>query len=177
MSINVARLRMLRGNLGGESRSVRPPRAIPEPDFFDICSRCDACIDACPSKIILRGSGGYPEIDFHRGECDFCGECQAHCNEGALLAEQTGSPWGNVIKIDSQRCLPAQGVMCLTCAEQCEVEAITFKPTIGGISLPQLDLDGCTGCGACIAPCPNRAITILVSDSVQQQPATGENEI
>jgi ferredoxin-type protein NapF len=31
---------------------------------------------------------------------------------------------------------------------------------VGGKSTPQLSLNDCTGCGACIAPCPVDAIQI-----------------
>ena len=36
----------------------RPPGARAEADFIDLCSRCEACLRACPSQIIVRGDGG-----------------------------------------------------------------------------------------------------------------------
>lgn len=176
MDINISRVRALRGNLGDGNRTVYPPWSVTESLFFDSCTRCNACIDVCPSNIIQRGSGGFPEVNFQRGECDFCGECAQSCQSGALHYSEAMAPWWNVVTIDTQRCLPEQGVMCLTCSEQCDVEAIQFKPTLGGISSPQLDTSLCTGCGACIAPCPGKAVEMITIGSSRQQLSIGERK-
>jgi ferredoxin-type protein NapF len=42
----------------------------------------------------------------------------------------------------------------------CDAGAIRFKPTLGGVTSPALDLSLCTGCGACVAPCPTQAISM-----------------
>ncbi|MBF0446179.1 MAG: 4Fe-4S binding protein [Magnetococcales bacterium] len=52
----------------------------------------------------------------------------------------------------------------MTCRDQCEPRAISFNPVIGGLSPPILDSDLCNGCGACIAPCPSKAINIALSN-------------
>jgi ferredoxin-type protein NapF len=67
--------------------------------------------------------------------------------------------WSAKANIESQ-CLAQQGVICTTCAEQCEVGAIRFKPRLGKVSEPELNLDACTACGACVAPCPTQAIEV-----------------
>ena len=174
METNHARRRMLRGHLSGVNRVVRPPWALTESLFTEQCSRCDECVDACPPAIIKRASGGFPEVDFTQGECDFCGKCEAACQPKALHAAVTESPWHHHIEINSERCLPHQGVMCLSCAEQCEPEAIRFAPTLGGVSKPQLESEQCTGCGACIGSCPNGAITMKIIEAAEQLAATGE---
>ena len=173
MDTNHARRRMLRGHLSGVNRVIRPPWAGPEELFVDQCSRCDHCIEQCPSSIIKRGSGGFPEVDFSNGECDFCGECEAICQTNALDLSIRPVPWFNHIEIDENRCLPYQGVTCITCAEQCEVRAIHFSPSLGGISKPQLNSEQCTGCGACIGPCPNSAISMKILDAATYPAATG----
>lgn len=92
METNHARRRVLRGHLSGVNRVVRPPWAHAEEQFVEQCSRCDDCIKQCPSAIIKRGSGGFPEIDFNEGECDFCGKCEVACQVDALDAVVTQSP-------------------------------------------------------------------------------------
>ena len=44
--------------------------------------------------------------------------------------------------------------------------AIRFRPTLGGVSQPELDRAACTGCSACVAPCPTHAIACRPSASV-----------
>lgn len=138
----------------------RPPWAREERDFISSCTRCDACIDACPTAILVRADGGFPAVDFSRGECTFCGDCVTHCAPRALLRPAEGdAPWSSKASI-GQACLAAAGVECRVCGETCPAGAIRFRPRIGGVALPQLEAEACTGCGACFAPCPTRAIVV-----------------
>ena len=137
----------------------RPPWALPESDFIDRCTRCNECITACPTHILVAGDGGYPTIDFREGECTFCGDCVASCQPQALLSaeEQEAWPYRAVVSAD---CLPHQGVECSVCGDFCDARAIRFPPRLGGSPLPDVDESRCTGCGACVAPCPTAAIAI-----------------
>lgn len=140
---------------------VRPPWALAEAQFLSLCTRCNACIDACPTGLLKVGEGGFPEADFTPGQapagCTFCGDCRAVCTVGALAASNT---W--VLKASfSSDCLAARQVVCRTCAECCEFSAIHFPPRLGGVAQPSLDDEACTGCGACLADCPTRAIRVL----------------
>ncbi|GAA4648529.1 hypothetical protein GCM10023116_07980 [Kistimonas scapharcae] len=76
-----------------------------------------------------------------------------------MLRSEERSPWQLAPEI-SQRCLTHNRTVCRTCGEQCEPEAITFRPVLGGIAMPQVDEQACTGCGACQSACPVNAITI-----------------
>ncbi|HEB99224.1 MAG TPA: ferredoxin-type protein NapF [Thiotrichales bacterium] len=159
MTRGISRFQFLRGDFGGRETSPRPPWSISEQAFLESCSRCDACFTACPERILVRGRGGYPEIDFSRGECTFCGRCARACPTAALGVPE-GPPWLLKAEID-ERCLAAGGVVCRTCGEQCETGAIRFRLAAGGVARPELDLARCTGCGACVAPCPAQAIRVL----------------
>ncbi len=149
-----------RGFLRGRPRpkaELRPPWARPEAAFIDHCTRCGDCLPACPQGIVVSGDGGYPSIDFTRGECTFCAACVAACRPQALLRRDGEAPWPHKARV-GPACLPAQGIECRVCGDYCEVRAIRFLPRLGGSPLPEIDADRCTGCGACLAPCPSHAI-------------------
>ncbi|QLG87751.1 ferredoxin-type protein NapF [Chitinibacter bivalviorum] len=143
----------------------RPPWAIEQ--FTEQCTRCGECLSACPSQIIVAGDGGFPEIDFSRGECTFCGECRDACQPKALslIAEMA---WAQHIEIASD-CMAQQGVDCRVCGEMCDAKAIHFQLSLGRVAQPIIESDLCTGCGACVAPCPSAAIKM-----VQRQAQTME---
>jgi ferredoxin-type protein NapF len=115
-------------------------------------------VEACPEGIILVGRNGYPEVDFRRGQCSFCGDCVRACSPGAL-ADRGQAPWRTIATI-AFSCLSVQGVICRLCEEQCEPAAIRFRPALGGYALPEVDAGACTGCGACVGVCPVAAVEV-----------------
>lgn len=144
---------------------TRTPKTTPllpwlaEPDsFVDSCTRCNRCLPVCETQIIIQGDGGYPTVDFNLGECTFCYQCAAACPEPLFLA-QTDSPWSIKAQINLS-CLTQQNVECRSCADACEPEAIRFQLAIGKVAQPKVGLDDCTGCGACVAICPTKAINL-----------------
>lgn len=62
-----------------------------------------------------------------------------------------------------EACLAAQGVVCRSCGEACDAEAIRFVAAPGGISRPVLQDVRCTGCGDCLPICPSTAIRLVVA--------------
>jgi ferredoxin-type protein NapF len=146
---------LLRGQ--AVAAAPRPPWALPEAEFVAACSRCDACIDACPQAILLRGDGGFPELRFERGECTFCAACLDACPSPALDALR-GRPWRWQATVDAG-CLARQGVVCRSCADACPNEAVAFRlPSVDG---PRIDPDRCSGCAACVAVCPSAAVRMV----------------
>jgi ferredoxin-type protein NapF len=140
-----------------------PPWALPLADFLSACTRCGDCISACPEKIILRGDGNYPTVDFTGGECTFCGLCVAVCAPRALSLE-SDPPWTLVAQIDDS-CLTRQNIYCQICGSRCPVHAIEFEPAFGDAPQPRLNTSRCVGCGACVSECPTQAIQIRRSDA------------
>ncbi len=167
----ISRAQFLRGDYRGGEVVIRPPWSLLEHDFVELCTRCGNCLDACPEKILIAGRGGFPQLDFARGECSFCQACQRACSEPVFTSTDQ-RPWFYHIEID-ESCLSKNGVTCVTCAEQCEVEAIHFIPRVGSVPQPQVSTSACTGCGACYRPCPVRAIQLqksqLISDKQPSQ--------
>jgi ferredoxin-type protein NapF len=143
----------------------RPPWSIES--FAISCDGCGACIEACPERILAKGADRRPVLDFSRGGCTFCGDCDTACEprpgrpaaidraqfEGAarlpLLARLGGA------------CISLQGVACRLCGDPCETRAIRFRPLPGGRALPEIDDDSCNGCGICLSACPVGALSMI----------------
>ncbi len=156
---DASRRNFLRGKVAEHTAQQRPPWALPEAHFTAVCTRCGDCARACPTRIIRQGDGGYPTVDFSLGECTFCGDCVHACQAKALRhpAGEGSTPW-RIRATIGEACVARKGVECRICGEQCGESAIRFPPQIGRIALPVLDCERCTGCGACVAPCPVSAI-------------------
>ena len=158
--MNRSRRIFLRGEIGKTAKTaLRPPWSKPEPQFSDVCSRCHACVRACPERIIVSGDGGFPEIDFNRGECIFCRACVEVCPEPVFGDPDKANPWEIVATI-GDACLAYHGVFCQICRESCEVEAIAFPLRPGRTAVPAIDAERCRGCGACVAVCPVAAVSV-----------------
>jgi ferredoxin-type protein NapF len=156
----ISRRQFLRGNFHEKKEDVRPPWALLENDFINTCSRCSECIDKCPEKIIVKGDGGFPMINFDLGECTFCEECVDACKTSAIVKTHAeASPWTLKAHI-GQSCVAKKGVECRICGDSCEVEAIHFRYLRGAVAQPETDDSACTGCGACVATCPVNAVDI-----------------
>jgi len=127
--------------------------------FYADCTACGECVSSCPESIIVASNGLPPEIDFRYGECTFCHECAKACPENLFLA-QDQAPWEQVITIQDN-CLAKSQVECRICIEECEVQALSAQLAIGSVAQPIFDADNCTGCGACIKPCPTNSIIMI----------------
>jgi ferredoxin-type protein NapF len=171
----ISRAQFLRGNLRGNP-DVRPPWSVPEELFTDTCDRCGTCITRCPQTMLVRGQGGFPRMDFRRGQCDLCGACADGCASGALRRE-AGAPWSLVARLDRVRCLAFAAIHCRSCADACESDAIRFRLERGGVATPLLDAAACSGCGVCVNTCPVAAIDMLrcppaVLPAAESEPAS-----
>ena len=157
--MQASRRGFLRGRIRSDHNAIRPPWAVDAERFESLCTRCDDCIAVCPTGVVKSGDGGYPRIDFSAGECTFCGECVAVCEPAALVRNDAEPAWSLRATI-GEACIALSGVECRVCGERCEASAIRFRPRLGGVARPELELERCTGCGACFAPCPVGAIAM-----------------
>ena len=160
MSAQVSRMQFLRGDFKGKKTPLRPPWAIAESLFTEICTNCGECISHCPTHIIKSARANFPVIDFSSGECLFCEQCVDVCKPQALLKSRQETPWSIKASINETTCIAYQGVECRSCFDPCETRAIQMPPRLGGICIPVLNSNNCTGCGACFAVCPVQAITM-----------------
>ncbi|UVE18976.1 ferredoxin-type protein NapF [Pseudomonas sp. LS44] len=146
--------------LGGAPAVRRPPWTAS--DLSERCTRCNACLDACPEQVLIVGDGGFPQLDLSQAGCSLCGDCVAVCEAGVFDLARVAFTWHAQIE---EHCLALAGIHCRSCEDACDAQAIRFRPQLGGPSRPQLDPLACTGCGACLAPCPNQAIVLITEES------------
>jgi len=160
IAFDSSRRKFLRGGSLNKRPSVLPPW-VSEVRLIDACTRCGACISACEERVLEVGDGGFPVFNPHAGsgECTFCGSCAERCEAG-VFERALSRPWSWLAAIDEQRCLARMNVYCSACRESCTVDAIRMFPRVGGVPFPVLQDDACTGCGACVAPCPASAIAL-----------------
>lgn len=147
---------------------LRPPGALAEDEFLEVCTRCGECVKACEPGAIrmaperLRNAGGTPIIDVMEAPCLLCEDlpCITACEPGALRTEAPAAL--GTAYVQPLDCLNRLGSSCTVCVERCPIpEALTF---VDGVPVVSETL--CTGCGQCqyACPAPTNAIAILPSD-------------
>lgn len=158
MPHTLERRQFLRGNFRSQPPALLPPWSGARDGFLKQCTRCNACLSGCPTGILVAGDGGYPEVDFLRGECTFCGACVSACAPRALRARRA-PPW-HLMPMVYETCLAWKGIDCRRCGEVCATGALRIFSGMAGATLPVIDASLCNGCGACVTPCPVTAIRL-----------------
>jgi len=163
----------------------RPPGALDEPDFLAKCTRCDACVDACPHQAIGKlpksagGAAGTPAMNVVARPCHLCEDlpCITACEPAALEPIAVAELYFGEAQIDKSRCFTFMGPECGACnvcpPTMPEGAALTFS-----LGKPQIDTELCTGCGLCRDACPvyGKAITIEPRGGRPQRPRRSQPE-
>lgn len=150
-------------------RVQRPPGALPPVEFLMACTRCDACIDACPPGALLRlgdGAGlaaGTPFLSVvdHK-PCTACRDvpCAKACPTGAIQVLPIETAWMGTALLDRDTCRSWAGEDCSSCVRICPIgEAAILADDDGRV---YIDARGCIGCGLCVIVCPTRPRSIDV---------------
>ena len=158
---------------------VRPPGALPEPEFLDRCVRCQECVKICSSTgaglqpaFLESGWEGIwtPRVDARHGYCEYnCNLCGQVCPTGAihpaeLEVKQKKLRMGTAY-FDRSRCIPwYKNEDCLVCEEHCPLPDKAIKFDKREVQLPNGDKklvkfpyvveSLCIGCGICVTKCP-----------------------
>ena len=101
--------------------ALRPPGALPEPDFLAACVRCGLCVQDCPYGILKLAelgndvSTGTPYFTARTGPCEMCEDipCVPVCPTGALdpkMTDITKSRMGLAVVVDQESCIAFQGL-------------------------------------------------------------------
>ena len=156
---------------------IRPPYARDELDFLLACTRCDACITACPHDVLFAlparlgvQVAGTPAMDLLNRGCHMCEgwPCVAACEPDALTRPDSDAPPKLAhAHIDTDVCLPYLGPECGACADSCPVPgALRWTDGIR----PVIDEDACTGCALCREACILDPKAVVVS-AIARPPA------
>jgi len=160
--MDMQRRNLFRGKISSHTEDIRLPWLKSLSLFYENCSRCYDCIQACPEHIINIADGKYPGVNFKTGGCTFCGECAEACSLDLFNSHTSHKPWHLIAQV-GKSCLSYQQVSCRSCEDSCPSNAIKFTPQLGKTPLPEIILDQCTGCGFCVSPCPVFALEIVVN--------------
>ncbi len=140
---------------------IRPPFALPELEFLLACTRCDACIRACPQEVIFPLAARLgpdivrtPAMDLLNKACHLCEDwpCVAACEPEALQlpdTEEKAWPLMARAKINHDTCLPYLGPECGACRDSCPVpDTLQWHN-----EQPTINTQSCTGCALCREAC------------------------
>jgi len=169
---------------------VLPPGAGTPERFESLCTRCYACVNACPSGTItvkMPRSGdsvaGWlaPQVDASRGPCEeFCYRCSEVCPTGAikkiLSTDEKRHIQMGIAEVRRDACLAwTDKEHCMVCDEYCPYRAIANVPDEKGIPCPVIKPDVCRGCGYCEKYCPavRDGIAIVVKGVPEQKMLKG----
>ena len=154
---------------------IRPPGALPEPDFLGRCIRCGQCMKVCPTNglqpsWLSAGPEGVfsPVLAARRGPCEpDCNACGAVCPTGAIrslaLAEKQWAKMGTAVVLRDSCLAWAENRRCVVCEEVCPYGAIACVQAPGAkVAVPVVKAASCYGCGYCEQFCPVRVSAIVV---------------
>ncbi len=146
---------------------VLPPGASNAVNFHASCTRCYACLAACPSKVLTvkmpkdmnMAAWFAPQLSPDKSACwEDCNRCSQVCAPGAIRPvskEEKKNTQIGLAKINRSKCLAwSKGQSCMVCDEYCPYHAIESDVDANGIPRPVVSKSKCRGCGFCQMSCP-----------------------
>jgi ferredoxin len=157
------------------ANTVSPPGSVNFEHFTSTCTACHLCVSACPTGVLKPSFLEYgffgmmqPFMDYHSHFCNYeCIKCSEVCPNGAILPltveQKLTTQIGTVRFIQNNCIVNTDETSCGSCSEHCPTKAVRMVPYKGELTIPQVDVDICIGCGACEYACPvtpNKAIIV-----------------
>jgi len=146
---------------------VRPPGAVSEQLFPDMCRRSGECVRVCPVQCIKLDPSGYKGsgaayIDPEETACIVCADtpCMKACPTGAIVSVSREDIDLGTALWHEDTCLRRDGGSCTMCVDRCPMGSAAIRLREGRIEVVE---DGCVGCGVCQHDCPTypRSITVV----------------
>jgi MauM/NapG family ferredoxin protein len=160
------------------SSLIRPPGALPEPEFQARCVRCGECMKACLTNTLQpvwlkSGLSGLwtPAVTARLAGCDQnCNVCGHVCPSGAIRPLEPGEKLFAKIgtaRIITSRCIAWEhDRQCLICDEICPYNAISSRFVEGRpVTVPVVNENRCNGCGYCEQKCPVEGESAIVVEA------------
>jgi polyferredoxin len=165
---------------------IRPPFAPDEEKFLDLCIRCQACVNTCPTNALqplFMELGLYglwsPRIKPLIGPCKTgCAKCSEVCPTGAIGVFSARTKY--TIKMGTASllkglCIPYnEGKKCGKCIPECPTGAIEYINENGMDKPLKIDYLLCTGCGICESLCNQMTLgppALITTDKGRNQPS------
>ncbi len=149
---------------------LRPPFAAEENAFLDLCVRCQACVNVCPSNALqplMLQSGLYglwsPVLVPSSGGCEpACNRCSKVCPTGAIGVFDVHTKYTvkmGTAHLDKSRCVSwADNKPCGKCIPKCPTCAISFVEQPDKKMPVAVDFLLCVGCGICENICRQQTL-------------------
>ena len=150
---------------------LRPPGALPESNFLNVCERCQACVEACPADAIrpIEVEGplkGTPGIVAAEQPCVVCVDldCMTACPTNALVVTARDEINLGLAVVDTDQCVRTHGESCQHCVDRCPVGGRAIAVDDDDVIVV---LHGCIGCGVCEQACPTSPKAIRIQPREQ----------
>lgn len=140
---------------------LRPPGALPKPQFEGACIGCYRCAEVCPPKAIVF-ENGQPVIHARERACTLCMLCPGACPTGALQEVTPEEVRMGIPVLNRRACLPWAGAgVCRLCHQVCPYPDAAIE-LVGPQAAPLFHAEACVGCGLCEEACPDIARAIHI---------------